>query len=88
MSFKINFRCGNPPLCSGVIAVPSGPKSHTLTVILLVLPPSQDGVINRAKVYSVASKARFSLYAFVKLLSVLIDQWYRMVIAGKRKDAL
>ena len=56
MSFKIHFRCGNPPLCRGVIAVPSGPKSHTLTVILAVFaplppPPSYDGVINREKVY-------------------------------------
>ena len=30
---------GNPPLCSGVIAVPSGPKSHALTVILAVFAP-------------------------------------------------
>ena len=29
----------NQPLCSGVIAVLNGPKSHTLTVILAVLPP-------------------------------------------------
>ena len=28
---------GNPPLRSGVIAVPSGPKSHTFTVILAVI---------------------------------------------------
>ena len=42
---------GNPPLCNGVIAVPSGPKSHTFTVILTVFAPSQDGVINREKVY-------------------------------------
>ena len=39
MSFKIHFRCGNPTLCSGVIAVPSGPKSHTFTVILAVFAP-------------------------------------------------
>ena len=42
MTFKIHFRCGNLPLFSGVIAVPSGPKSHTFTVILAV----QDGIIN------------------------------------------
>ena len=24
---------GNPPLCSGVMEVPSGPKSHTFTVL-------------------------------------------------------
>ena len=30
---------GNPPLCSGVIAVPSGPKSNTFTVILAVFTP-------------------------------------------------
>ena len=41
MSFKIHFRCGNPPLCRGVIAVPSGPKSNTFTVILAVFPPQQ-----------------------------------------------
>ena len=39
MSFKIHFRCGNPPLCRGVKAVPSGPKSHTFTVILAVFTP-------------------------------------------------
>ena len=39
MSLKIHFRCENPPLCSGVIAVPSGPKSHTFTVILAVFAP-------------------------------------------------
>ena len=56
MSFKIHFCCGNPPLCRGFIAVPSGPKSHTFTVILAVFapppapPPSYDGVINREKV--------------------------------------
>ena len=49
MSFKIHFRCGNPPLCSGVIAFPSGPKSHTFTVFLAVFAPCQNGVINREK---------------------------------------
>ena len=41
MSFKINLCCGNLPYCSGVKAGPSGPKSHTFTVILGVfaLPP-------------------------------------------------
>ena len=34
MSFIIHFRCGNPLLCSGIVAVPSGPKSHTFTLIL------------------------------------------------------
>ena len=34
--FKVGENVGNPPLCSGVIAVPSGPKSHTLTVLLAV----------------------------------------------------
>ena len=34
--FKVAANVGNPPLCSGVIAVLSGPKSHTLTVILAV----------------------------------------------------
>ena len=37
--FKVVENVGNPPLCSGVIAVPSGPKSHTLTVILAVFAP-------------------------------------------------
>ena len=45
--FEVVANVGNPLLCSGVIAVPSGPKSHTLTVILAVLAPSQDGVKNR-----------------------------------------
>ena len=27
------------PLCSGVTAFPSGPKSHTFTVILVVFAP-------------------------------------------------
>ena len=38
MSSKIHFRRGNinPTLCSGVIAVSSGPKSRTFTVILAV----------------------------------------------------
>ena len=39
MSFKIHFGCGNLPLCSRVIAVPSGPKSYTFTVILAVFAP-------------------------------------------------
>ena len=37
--FKIHFRWGNPPLCNRVIAVPSGPKSHTFTIILAVFIP-------------------------------------------------
>ena len=37
--FKVVANVGNPPLCSGVIAFPSGPKSHTLTVILAVFAP-------------------------------------------------
>ena len=45
--FEVVANVGNPLLCSGVIAVPSGPKSHTLTVILAVLAPNQDGVKNR-----------------------------------------
>ena len=39
MSFKINLWCGNLPLCSGVKEGPSGPKSHTFTVILGVFAP-------------------------------------------------
>ena len=39
MYFKIHFHCGNPPLCSDVIAVQSGTKSHTFTVILAVFAP-------------------------------------------------
>ena len=34
--FKVVANVGNLPLCSGVIAVQSGPKSHTFTVILAV----------------------------------------------------
>ena len=37
MSFKIHFRCGNPSLGSGVIAVPSGPKSYTFTRAIMAL---------------------------------------------------
>ena len=60
MSFKINLCCGNLPYCSGVKAGPSGPKSHTFTVILGVFapPPSQDGVINGEKVYCLEWIAR------------------------------
>ena len=39
MYFKIHLHCGNPPLCSDVIAVQSGTKSHTFTVILAVFAP-------------------------------------------------
>ena len=38
-------------VASHVTAVPSGPESHTFTVISHCLPPSQDDVINREKVY-------------------------------------
>ena len=51
MSSKVLFHCGNPPICSGIIEVPSGPKSHTVTVVLAVFASQQDGVINREKVY-------------------------------------
>ena len=37
--FKVVANVGNPPPCSGVIAVPSGPKPHALTVILAVFAP-------------------------------------------------
>ena len=74
MTFKIHFRCGNLPLFSGVIAVPSGPKSHTFTVILAV----QDGIINCEKSYAlqgfkavVAIKGKFSK-SFVDKHSVSI----------------
>ena len=73
-TFKIHFRCGNLPLFSGVIAVPSGPKSHTFTVILAV----QDGIINCEKSYAlqcfkavVAIKGKFSK-SFVDKHSVSI----------------
>ena len=36
---KMVANVGNPPVCSGVIDVPSGPKSHTFTVILAVFAP-------------------------------------------------
>ena len=49
--FKVLANVRNPPLCSGVIAVPNGPKSHTFTVILAVFAPSQAGIINREKGY-------------------------------------
>ena len=32
-------KVGNPPLCSGVIAIPSGLKSHTFIVILAMFGP-------------------------------------------------
>jgi len=37
--FKVVANVGNPPLCSSVIAVPSGPKSHTISIILAVVAP-------------------------------------------------
>ena len=37
--FKVVANVGNPPFCSSIIAVPSGPKSHTITVILAVVAP-------------------------------------------------
>ena len=50
MSFKIHFRFGNPPHCSGVISVQVGQNArHSLKPRL---PPSQDGVIGRENVYS------------------------------------
>ena len=50
--FKLVANVRNPPLCSDVTAVPSGPKSHTFTVILAVFaPPAKGGVISREKVY-------------------------------------
>ena len=48
--FKVVAVVGNPTLWSSV-AFQSGPKSHTFTVILVMFAPSQDGVINREKVY-------------------------------------
>ena len=50
--FKVVANVGNPPLCSGVFAVPSGRKCHTFTVILAVFAPSQNVVINCEKVDS------------------------------------
>ena len=50
--FKVVVNVGSPPLCSCVIAVPSGPKSPAFTVILAVFAHRQDGVINREKVRS------------------------------------
>ena len=52
--FKVVENVGNPPLCSGVIAVPSGPKSHTLTVILAVFVPQPRWRHDREKVYSLS----------------------------------
>ena len=52
--FKVVEKVGNPPLCSGVIAVPSGPKSHTLTVILAVFAPQPRWRHDREKVYSLS----------------------------------
>ena len=37
--FKTHFRTGNPPLCSCIMAVSSGPNSYTFTVILAVFAP-------------------------------------------------
>ena len=51
--------------CSAVIVVPSGPKSQTFTVILPVFAPSQDGVINREKVYN-PPVTRQSAIIFIK----------------------
>ena len=40
---KVVANVGNPSLCCGATVVQSRPKSHTLTVNLAGLPPSQDG---------------------------------------------
>ena len=37
--FKVVAKVGNPPLCSGVIAIPSGLKFHTFIVILAMFGP-------------------------------------------------
>ena len=34
--FKVVANFGNPPLCSGVIAVQNGPKAHKFTLILVM----------------------------------------------------
>ena len=34
--FKVVANVGNPPLCSGVIAVQNRPKAHTFSLILAV----------------------------------------------------
>ena len=63
MSFKIHFCCGNSPLCSGVIAISSGPKSHTFTVILVVFAPP-------AKMESQTVKRSFVIFGKLVNLAV------------------
>ena len=60
------------PFCSRVIAVASGPKSHTFTVILAVFPLSQDGVIHREKVYSLSFLYNVTLFQLQRSSGVLI----------------
>ena len=84
MSFKINLCCGNLPYCSGVKAGPSGPKSHTFTVILGVFaspPPSQDGVINGEKVYCLEWIAR-AVRTDTKSLKKPFTIWCNTKFAG------
>ena len=60
MSFEIHFCCGNLPLCSGVIVVPSGPKSHTFMVILCsVLDQVEKALIVNLIIFFV-SECRFN----------------------------
>lgn len=61
-SIKNSHKVGSPPVCSGVAAVQSRPKSHTFTVILVVFAPSyKDGVTSRDKVYSFDLKSALML---------------------------
>ena len=71
----MHFGCGNPPLCSGVIAVPSGPKSHTLTVILAVFAPQPSW---RHKPW----KGLFKIQMFPRICLSLVSSPFNRTIEG------
>ena len=72
MYFKIHFCFGNPPLCGGVMGVPSGSKSHTFTVILAVFATGQDGIKNREKLYF-----QFKLYSILDQVEKALIVWFQ-----------
>ena len=77
--FKVVANVGNPPLCSGVIAFPSGPKSHTFTVILAVFA-SQPRWRHKLKLKSFY--AVISLYVLHILNSTRERHIYEALIMG------
>ena len=75
--FKVVANVGNPPLCSGVIAFPSGPKSHTFTVILAVFAPQPRWRLKLKSFYAV-----INLYVLHILNSTKERHIYEALIMG------